>query len=107
VAHCWGSLVETIVWSLPVENVHLEQVIQDAIGHLLLIHHQEVSVRPDHVCSKDVVVVKVEEAVLLPPFLNNKCVLSILPSKVNTIGASVEDLKENQYLVNNNRVTIP
>ena len=96
-----------IVWSLPVENAHLEQVIQDIVGHLLPIHHQEISMCSDHVRPEDVVIVKVEEAVLLPPFLNNKHVLSILPSKANTIGASVKDLEGNQYLANNGRVTIP
>jgi len=93
VAHRRGSLVETIIWSLPVEDAHLQQVVQDIIGHLLPIHHQEISLCPDHVCPEDVVVVKVEEAVLLPPFLNNKRVLSILPSETNTVGTSIKDLE--------------
>jgi len=62
---------------------------------------------PDHVRPKYIIVVKVEEAISLPPFLDKELLLPFLSWKANTKDTSVEDLKGNQCLVNNDRVTIP
>jgi len=92
VAHRRGSLVETIVRSLPVEDPHLQQIVEDVIRHLLSVHHQQILVRSDHIRPEDVVIVKVEEAILLPPFLDHKLINALFSPESDPIGATTEDL---------------
>ena len=48
--------------------------------------------RSDHVRPENVIVVKVEEAILLPPFLNHKLINVLFSPKSNPVGATAEDL---------------
>jgi len=63
--------------------------------------------RSDHIGPEDVIVMELKETIPSPPLLDHKLVVTFFSWKSNTIGASVEDLKGNQYLANNGRVTIP
>jgi len=92
VAHCQGSLVETIIGTLPVKDAHLQQVEEDIVGHLVPVHHQEVSVCSDHVHPEYIIMVKVKEVVLLPPFLDEKLLLLFFSWEMNAVGTPVEDL---------------
>jgi len=92
VLHRRGSLVKTIVGSLPVEDPHLQQVVKDVVCHLLSVQHQQILMRSDHVCPKNIIIVKVEEVILLPPFLNHKLISVLFPPESNPIGATTEDL---------------
>ena len=104
--HRRSGLIQPIVWRVPIEDSHLQEIVQDVIGHHLLIQHQKILMCPDHIGPEDIVVVKIKEMVLSPPLLNHELVVSLFSWKSNSIGASVEDLKRNQNLVNNNRILI-
>jgi len=93
VSHRGGSLVETIVRSLPIKDTHLEQIVEDIVCHLLLVQHQKIVMGPDHIRPEDVVIVKVKETVSLPPFLNHKLINTFLSPEVNTVGALAKDLE--------------
>ena len=62
--------------------------------------------RSDHVGPQDIIVMELKETILSPPLLNHKLIVPLFSRESNTIGASVEDLEENQNLVNNDRISI-
>ena len=92
VTHGLSRLVQPFAWRLPVQDPHLQKIKQNLIVHDISVEHQEILVRSDHVRPKEIIVVKVEEAVSPPPFLNHKLISILFPSKANSIGATPEDL---------------
>ena len=90
--HRRSCLVQSIVRSLPVNDPHLQKVIQDFVGHHVVIQHQQILVGSDHVHPKEIIMVKVEEVISPPPFLDHKLISVLLSSETNPVGASTEDL---------------
>jgi len=90
--HRRDSLVETIVRSLPVEDPHLQQIVEDVIRHFLTVQHQQILLSSDHVRPENIVVVKIEEAILLPPFFDHKLISALFSPESDPIGTTTEDL---------------
>ena len=86
-------LVKPIVRLLPVVDPSLQEVEQDAVVHLLVIHQLQVVAGPDHVCPKAIVGLKLEEAITTPPFFDHKGVIVRLALKSPSILATVIDLE--------------
>jgi len=99
-------LVESIVGSLPIEDPHLHQVEQHIVGHHLPIQGQEILMGADHVGPKEIIVMKIQEAIAPPPLLDHELVVSFLSRKASPVGASVKDLEGNQSLVSNDRTSM-
>ena len=97
-AHCWSCLVQAVIWSLPVEDPHLEKVEQHVIGHYPSIHHKKILVHSNHVGPKEIIMMQIEEAIPLPSFLDHKRIRSLFTGGPNTERTSVENLRVLSYV---------
>jgi len=96
--HSWSRLVQPVVWRAPVQDPHLQEIVQDVVRHHLSIQRQKILMRSDHVGPQDVIMMKLKETVPSPPLLDHELVVTFFSRESNTIGASVEDLREVRIL---------
>ena len=82
---CLGSLVQTIVGSLPIEDPHAQQRQQQSIIDLCPINHSEPFSPSDHMGPQPIVKVKVRKDIIPPPMVCSHLVLPLLADPMEGI----------------------
>ena len=82
---CLGSLVETIIWSLPVEDPHAQQQQQRWIFDLCLINHMKPLGPTDHMGPQPIIKEQVWKHVVPPSMVCSRLVLPLLANSIKGI----------------------
>ena len=82
---CLCSLVETIIWSLPVEDPHVQQWQQRQIVDLRPVDYTKLFGPADHMGPQPIIKEQVQEDVIPPPMVCSHLVLPLLADSVECI----------------------
>ena len=88
---CLSCLVETIVWSLPVKDPHLEQRQQGRIINLPLVNHMKPFGPTDHVCPQPIIEEEVWEDIIPPTMVCSHLVFPLLVDSMEGILGDLEN----------------
>ena len=80
-----SGLVQTIIWSLPIEDPHTQQRQQRGVIDLRPINHTEPFSPSNHVRPQLVIKVQVREDVAPPAMVSSRLILSLLTNSMEGV----------------------